>query len=274
MMRSTLLRVSGVAVAALAAAGGLAACDNGESSSSSDGTTPSVVTAQASSSAAASTDLSVSAAASLKTAFTTLASSFEKSHPGVTVKLEFDGSATLANQINQGSPVDVFASADEKNMTKIGDKALDPKTFATNTLVIVTAPGNPKGVNSLKDLQRSDVTTAQCAVPQPCGNASVAVERNAGVTIKPVTEEPSVTSVLTKVTTGQVDAGLVYVSDAKSAGDKVTTVEDPAFATVVNKYPITVVKGTSKQDLGNQFETLVLSSEGRDVLTSLGFGAP
>ena len=248
----------------LVGAGLVAGCSSSDGGSSSSSAT----------SSAAPVTLNVSAAASLKKAFTEIGKEFEAAHPGTTVKLSFDGSATLANQINQGAPVDVFASADEKNMTKIGDKAVDPKTFATNTLVIVTAPGNPKGVKSLADLANPDVKTALCAVPQPCGSASVAVEEKAGVAIKPVSEEASVTAVLTKVTSGQVDAGLVYVTDAKSAGDKVATVQDPAFAAKVNKYPIAAIKGNPHEPTSTEFVTFVLAPEGQKVLSGLGFGAP
>ncbi|MFT4044166.1 MAG: molybdate ABC transporter substrate-binding protein [Gordonia sp. (in: high G+C Gram-positive bacteria)] len=261
-----------VAVAALLSLGLLAGCSSSSDSGSSDssGSVPSGTVTYP----AESGTVSVAAAASLQSAFTELADVFERRHDGVTVALSFAGSATIATQINQGSPTDVFASADEKNMTKIADHALNPTIFATNTLVIVTAPGNPKGITGLKDLANPQIKTALCAAAQPCGNASVEVERHAGVRITPVTEEPSVTAVLTKVTTGQVDAGLVYVTDAKSAGTKVATVTDPAFASVVNKYPIAVLKGSENEAIGKEFVDLVLSPEGKKVLTRLGFGAP
>ncbi|NED70674.1 solute-binding protein, partial [Streptomyces sp. SID10244] len=115
-------------------------------------------------------------------------------------------------------------SADEKNMAKLGESAVDPKVFATNTLVIVTAPGNPKGIKSFADLNKPGVTTVVCQSAQPCGNATDTVERNTGITVDAASEEQSVTAVLTKVTSGQADAGVVYVTDAKGAGDKVATV--------------------------------------------------
>lgn len=264
-MRGFAIRAGIASAAAVLGVWAVAGCSSDDTSTGS--------TSPASESVASGT-VNVAAAASLKTGFTELAATFEKQHPGSKVSLQFAGSATLANQIIQGSPTDVFASADEKNMEKIGDRALDPQIFATNTLVIATAPGNPKKITGLKDLANPDIKTAVCAIPQPCGNASAAVEKNAGVTITPTTEEPSVTAVLTKVTSGQVDAGLVYVTDAKSAGDKVSTVSDPAFASVVNKYPITVIKGSKSEALGKEFVALVLSPEGRQVLARLGFGAP
>uniref|UniRef100_UPI003D91E4DB molybdate ABC transporter substrate-binding protein n=1 Tax=Gordonia sp. B7-2 TaxID=3420932 RepID=UPI003D91E4DB len=220
------------------------------------------------------TTLNVSAAASLKKTFTAIADEFQKQHAGVTVKLSFDGSSTLVNQIKQGAPADVFASADEKNMDKLGDQAVDPKIFATNTLVIVTAPGNPKGINSFADLNKPGVTTVVCQSAQPCGNATDTVEKNTGVTVNATSEEQSVTAVLTKVTTGQADAGVVYVTDAKAAGDKVATVTDPAFAAVVNKYPIATVQGAPGDALGKEFIELVLGPQGQQILADAGFGKP
>ncbi|MGV9709399.1 molybdate ABC transporter substrate-binding protein [Gordonia sp. NPDC003424] len=254
-----ILLVVGVSALVAAAAG----C-----SSSDDSTTAT------SSSAAPATTLNVFAAASLKKTFTAIADEFEKGHPGVTVKTSFDGSSTLVTQIKQGAPADVFASADENNMTKLGDQAVDPKIFATNTLVIVTAPGNPKGVNSFADLNKPGVTTVVCQPAQPCGNATATVEKNTGVTLNPASEEQSVTAVLTKVTTGQADAGVVYVTDAKGAGDKVTTVTDPAFAEVVNKYPIATVQGSANEAVGKEFVEAVLSPAGQQILADAGFGKP
>ncbi|MFW0790639.1 molybdate ABC transporter substrate-binding protein [Gordonia sp. CPCC 205333] len=221
-----------------------------------------------------STTLNVYAAASLKKTFTAIAADFEKTHAGVKVTLSFDGSSTLVNQIKQGAPADVFASADEKNMGKLGDKASDPTVFATNTLVIVTAPGNPKGIRTIGDLNNAGVTTVVCQSAQPCGTATDTVEKNTGITIKAASEEQSVTAVLTKVTSGQADAGLVYVTDAKAAGDKVSTVVDPAFAAVVNSYPISAVRGAANEGVAKEFVDAVLSPAGQKVLRDAGFGAP
>ncbi|MCD2147037.1 molybdate ABC transporter substrate-binding protein [Gordonia paraffinivorans] len=228
--------------------------------------------------AAGSTDsgpvLDVSAAASLKGAFTAIAEEFEKRHEGVAVRLSFDGSSTLANQIEQGAPADVFASADEKNMAKLGGLAVDPRTFATNTLVIVTAPGNPKGIDSFADLNKPGVTTVVCQSAQPCGAATDVVEKNTGITVAAASEEQSVGAVLTKVTTGQADAGVVYVTDAAAAGDKVSTVTDPVFAGVVNAYPIATLKDAPDAGLGSEFVALVLGPDGQRILRDAGFGSP
>ncbi|MGC4962753.1 molybdate ABC transporter substrate-binding protein [Gordonia sp. DT101] len=256
-MKKVLAAVA-VAASVMTAASGCSSSEDASSQSSS--TTP--------------TTLNVSAAASLKKTFTAIADEFQKQHPGTTVSLSFDGSSTLVNQIKQGAPADVFASADQKNMAKLGESAVDPKIFATNTLVIVTAPGNPKGIKSFADLNKSGVTTVVCQSAQPCGNATDTVERNTGITVDAASEEQSVTAVLTKVTSGQADAGLVYVTDAKGAGDKVATVVDPAFAAVVNSYPITTVRDAADEAVGKEFVDAVLSPSGQQILQEAGFGKP
>ncbi|GAB18432.1 molybdate ABC transporter substrate binding protein [Gordonia effusa NBRC 100432] len=248
------------ALAIVAAALLLAGCSSTDDAASTESAPP--------------TTLNVYAAASLKKTFTTIAADFEKAHQGVKVTLSFDGSSTLVNQIKQGAPADVFASADQKNMAKLGDKANDPKVFATNTLVIVTAPGNPKGIHSIGDLNKVGVTTVVCQSAQPCGNATDTVEKNTGITIRAASQEQSVTAVLTKVTSGQADAGLVYVTDAKGAGNKVATVVDPAFAKVVNTYPIAVTQGSANDGVGKEFVDAVLSPAGQKVLQDAGFGKP
>lgn len=253
-----------VVAASVMTAGLVAGC-----SSSSDDDNSSSATSSAS---AEKVTLTVFAAASLKKSFTDLGAEFTKDNPDVEVKFNFDGSQALVTQIEQGAPVDVLATADEKNMDKLGDKIADPQIFATNVLTIVTQPGNPKNIQSLADLNKPDVTTVICAVDVPCGSATAKVEENTGVDIKPVSEETAVTGVLTKVQTKQADAGLVYVTDATGAGDTVTTVSDPAFAAVVNKYPIGVVAATKNPEAAQQFVDMVLGTKGSALLESQGFG--
>ena len=122
----------------------------------------------------------------------------------------------------------MFASADTKNMDKAADAKHspgDPVNFATNTLTIVAAPGNPKKIASFKDLAAPGFSVVLVCAPQvPCGSAAEKVEKATGVQLNPVSEESQVTDVLGKVTSGQADAGLVYVTDAQGAGDKVTAV--------------------------------------------------
>ena len=168
--------------------------------------------------------LIVFAAASLKSTFTSIGDAFEAAHPGTTVTFSFAGSSDLVTQIQGGAPVDVFASADTKNMDKLTkDNLVDgtPVNFASNTLEIAVPPDNPAKVDSLQDLANPDVKVVVCAPEVPCGSATQTVEKASGVDILPVSEESSVTDVLNKVISGEADAGMVYVTDVKGAGDKV-----------------------------------------------------
>ena len=171
----------------------------------------------------ASTTLTVYAASSLTSSFEELGEDFEQTHDGVEVQFNFAGSSDLVSQIQSGAPADVFASADEANMEKLTSDGLngsDPELFATNTLEIAVPPDNPAGVSSLQDLTKPTLNLVICAPEVPCGAAAAAVADAAGVRLQPVSEEQSVTDVLAKVTSGEADAGLVYVTDVRSAGDE------------------------------------------------------
>jgi len=235
--------------------------------------------AAASSSAAASAPapagtLTVFAAASLKATFTQIGTIFQTENPGSTVTFNFAGSSDLVTQLTAGAPADVFASADTNNMTKATTANLvsgTPVNFATSILTIVTPPGNPAGVTSFADLAKPGLNVVVCAPQVPCGAATATVEKNTGVTLTPVSEENSVTDVLGKVTSGQVDAGLVYVTDAKNAGDKVTEVTFPEAAVVVNVYPIATLTAATQPALATKFVDLVVGPEGQQVLAAAGF---
>nr|WP_217271227.1 molybdate ABC transporter substrate-binding protein [Frigoribacterium sp. VKM Ac-2836] len=222
--------------------------------------------------------ITVYAAASLTTTFTELAHEFDEAHPGTTVELTFAGSSDLVTQITEGAPADVFASADEKNMAKLTEAGLvessAPEDFATNVLTIAVPPSNPAGVADLADLARSDVKTVVCAPQVPCGAATVTVEQAAGVTISPVSEESSVTDVLGKVTSGEADAGLVYVTDVEAAGDSVVGVDFAESDQAVNTYPIAPVADTSNPEVARAFVAFVTGEVGRGVLQDAGFGTP
>lgn len=223
-----------------------------------------------------STDtLTVYAASSLTAAFGEIAQDFEADHDGVEVKLSFGGSSDLVTQIQNGAPADVFASADTATMDElVADDltAADPQDFATNTLEIAVPPGNPAGISSFADLAKPGVQLVVCAPEVPCGAAAQQVADDAGVTLEPVSEEQSVTDVLGKVTSGEADAGLVYVTDVQAAGDDVEGITFPESAGVVNTYPIAPVKGAG--DLAQQFVEFVLGDTGQQVLADAGFGKP
>lgn len=221
--------------------------------------------------------LTVYAAASLTRTFEQIGEMFEEANAGVEVEFNFAGSSDLVAQIRSGAPADVFASADEANMDKLTAEGLndtDPQTFATNTLQIAVPPGNPAGIESLHDLARPDLNLVVCAPEVPCGAASRAVAQSAGVELMPVSEEQSVTDVLAKVSSGEADAGLVYVTDVRGAGDDVVGIEFPGSDAAVNRYPIATVAGSEQTDLARAFVDLVLSREGRAVLAEAGFGQP
>jgi molybdate transport system substrate-binding protein len=221
--------------------------------------------------------LTVFAAASLKGAFTEIASEFEESLPGVTVSLNFAGSADLVSQVTEGAPADVVAFADEKNMAKLTDASLidgTPELFASNTLAIAVPPGNPAGIASFRDLAKPGAKVVICAAQVPCGSAAVTIERATGITLSPVSEESAVTDVLGKVASGEADAGLVYVTDVEAAGDAVEGVTFPESSTGVNTYPIGVVTESTRADLAGSFVKFVTGAGGQKILASAGFAKP
>jgi len=253
------------ALLAVALAGGLAAC------------APATPAGNATPSDGPAGTLTVFAAASLKAPFTRLAADFEARNPGTKVVLSFAGSSDLATQITQGAPADVFASADTRNMNRLADAGLvdgAATNFATNVLVIAVPPSNPASVTSFADLARPGIKVVVCASQVPCGTAAEAVEKAAGVRLSPVSEESSVTDVLGKVVSGEADAGLVYVTDAKSAGDRVKDIPIDGSGGAVNTYPIAKVAPSRNKDLAESFIGLVAGAEGRAILSEAGFGGP
>jgi len=223
------------------------------------------------------TTLTVYAAASLTKTFQEIGKEFEEQHDGVKVEFSFGGSSDLVSQLQEGAPADVFASADEANMEKLaGDdlQADDPQNFASNTLEIVTPPDNPAGITSFVDLAKDGVNVVVCAPEVPCGAATVKAEDATAVTLSPVSEEQSVTDVLAKVTSGEADAGLVYVTDVTGAGDAVTGVPFPESSDIVNTYPIVALKDSGQADLAEEFVELVLGDTGQTILKEAGFAQP
>lgn len=218
-------------------------------------------------------DTVVFAAASLKPTFTQLAKQFDAAHPGVKIVLSFGGSDTLAAQIRQGAPVDVFAAANNATMQTVVSSrdAKAPVNFVKNVLEIAVAPGNPKDIRTLADVAKPGVKLALCAKAVPCGSAAAKAFASAGIDAKPVTFEQDVTSVLTKVELGEADAGLVYRTDVKAAGAKVDGVDFAEAANAVNTYPIAQVTTGKNPNAGKEFIAFVLSPTGQSVLTAAGF---
>ncbi|HZC27220.1 MAG TPA: molybdate ABC transporter substrate-binding protein [Actinopolymorphaceae bacterium] len=268
VIRATVTVVAAVALLAAAGCGG-----GGGGTETSDKASPK----PKSSSSKLIGTVTVFAAASLTESFTQLGKDFDAAHPGVTTKFSFGGSSALATQINQGAPVDVFASAAPANMkavTDAGNASGSPTTFVKNQLVIAVPKGNPKGVKSLADLAKPGTKVALCAEQVPCGAAAVKALAAGHVTLKPATLEPDVKGALTKVRLGEVDAALVYRTDVKSAASDVDGVEFPESAKAINDYPIIVLKGAPNTAAAKAFVAYVLSDKGRTVLTRAGFQSP
>ena len=223
-----------------------------------------------------SATLTIFAAASLKNVFPKIYEELKTTHPNYTIEFSFGGSSELATQINNGAEADVFASANEKQMTVASDAgnvdAANTKIFATNTLTLVTPPSNPAGITKLEDATKEGVKLVVCAEQVPCGAATKQLSETTGFTFTPVSEEQKVTDVLAKVTSGEADAGLVYVTDAAGAKDKVKIIETPEADKIVNKYPIAVTK--SARQGAQAFVDFVLSEQGQTMLQAAGFGAP
>ncbi len=253
--------------AALTAVALLSACG----SSDADTATPA-----ASSSTGLTGQITVLAAASLTGSFTNLAKTFEAAHPGTKVNFSFGASSGLATQITAGSPADVFASASAKTMdTVVTAKAANPPTmFAKNVMEIAVPPDNPAKITGVADLAKRGVKVALCAAEVPCGVGAHAVFTNAKVTVKPVTEEVDVKATLTKVQLGEVDAGVVYVTDVLAAGDKVKGIEIPADVNASTSYPISTLTASKNTALAQAWVDYVLSADGAQALTAAGFEKP
>lgn len=260
--RRTPLTLAAAAVCAIA----LAAC-GGEGASE---PTPAATDAAP----AEDVSLTVFAAASLQQTFTELGESFEAAHDDVTVTFSFAGSSDLAAQIIEGAPADVFAAANEATMATVVDSeltAVEPIAFATNVLTIVTPPGNPAEVASFADLATPGLALVVCADQVPCGAATARIEEATGITLSPVSEESAVTDVLGKVTSGEADAGLVYVTDAAGAGDAVTEIPFPESSGAVTTYPIAPLAEASDAAVAQAFVDFVLSDAAQSVLREAGF---
>jgi molybdate transport system substrate-binding protein len=221
--------------------------------------------------------LVVFAAASLTETFTSLGKTFEAAHPGVSVKFNFGGSSALAQQITQGAPADVFAAASPATMKVVTDAKLaagQPQVFVRNRLEIAVPPDNPGKVTALKDLTGSDLKVVLCAPQVPCGAAAVKALDAAGLTVKPVSQEQDVKAALTKVRLGEADAALVYRTDVQAAAGKVTGIDFPEAAKAINDYPIATLAKAPQPALATAFVQLILSDQGKTVLTQAGFDSP
>jgi molybdate transport system substrate-binding protein len=219
-------------------------------------------------------NVTVFAAASLTAAFTEIGDAFTAANPDTGLTFNFAASSDLVAQINEGGPADVFASADQSNMSKLidaGNNGSDPVVFATNSLVIIVEPGNPEAITGVADLANDDLIVVICAPEVPCGKYAQQIFDAAGVAVTPDSLEENVKAVVTKVTAGEADAGLVYTTDVIAAGDRAQGVQIPADVNVLAEYPIAVTRNSPNAEAGQAFVDFVLGEQGQKILDSYGF---
>jgi molybdate transport system substrate-binding protein len=229
------------------------------------------------SAAASAETVTVFAAASLREAFAEVGKSFEAAHPGARVRFNFGPSSGLAEQIVQRAPADAFAAANTSTMDKVVDAGLTdgvPAVFARNYLEIAVPPGNPAGVRGLADFAKPELKLALCAEQVPCGSAANKAFAAASVTPRPDTLEQDVKAVLAKVRLGEVDAGIVYRTDVRAAGDKVVGIDFPEAEQAVNDYPIVALKDAANAAAARAFVEYVRGGVGVRLLTAAGFAQP
>jgi molybdate transport system substrate-binding protein len=264
MVRRLVFIVAGLTAAAIAGCGSSAG--NGSSNAR----------AGSNSSRSSSAKITVFAAASLQGSFTKLGKQFEAAHPGDKVTFSFGPSSGLASQITSGAPADVFASAAVANMdqvVKAGD-ASSPSDFARNVMEVVVPAKNPAHITTLDNLSKSSVQVALCQPQVPCGVTAAKVFKNANITVKPVTLEADVKSVLSKVELGDVDAGMVYVTDVRAAGNQVKGIKIAKSDNASTTYPIATISDSKHEAAAKEFVDYVLSPAGQKVLTAAGFEKP
>jgi molybdate transport system substrate-binding protein len=246
----------------------LAACGGNDKKDTGSGASPST------DSGAKSANLTVLAAASLTDVFKTAGAAYEKAHPGTKVKFSFAGSQELAAQVTAGSPADALVTADTKTMDGLKTDTGAPTVIAKNRLVIATGKGNPEKVGSLKDLANTKLKVVLAAPEVPVGRYSKKILDAQKITVKPVSQEPNVRAVLSKVQLGEADAGLVYKTDATSAAGKVEAVDIPDAQNAVAEYPAATLKTSKNADAAAEFVKWLSTPEAQKILQDAGFQKP
>ncbi len=222
-------------------------------------------------------DVTVFAASSLTDAFTEIGDAFTAAHPDAKVTFNFAGSSELVTQITQGAPADVFVSADESNMAKLldaGEQAADPVVIARNSFEIIVEGGNPRHITGVADLADPSLLVVLCAPDVPCGKGAATILSNAGVEVTAKSLETKVKGVVTKVTAGEADAGIVFVTDVIAAGASAEGVSIPDDVNVISKYPIVVTKQAPNPDAATAFVAFVASGAAQAILARYGFLSP
>jgi molybdate transport system substrate-binding protein len=238
------------------------------------GAVAAAVVAGCASHAGATTSITVFASSSLIKTFTDIGKRFKSDNPGTSVEFIFASSSDLAAQLEEGASADVFAAGDPANMAAVSHAGLvagSPVNFASNTLAIAVAQGNPKRVSSFADLNQPGLRVALCARPGACAADTERIEDNTGIQLHPASLESSATDVLNKVTSGKADAGLVYTTDALNAGDNVTWFNFPEASSARNTYSAALLKDSDHAALAAKFINLVTGAACRQILSKAGF---
>ncbi|MFB7634583.1 molybdate ABC transporter substrate-binding protein [Streptomyces sp. NPDC056149] len=220
------------------------------------------------------TKLTVLAAASLTDVFKKAGAAYEKEHPGTKVAFSFAGSQELAAQVKQGAPADALVTADTKTMDGLKADTGTPTVIAKNRLVIATGKGNPKKVGALKDLANSKLKVVLAAPEVPVGRYSEKVLDAQKLTVKPVSQEPNVRAVLSKVELGEADAGIVYKTDAATAPGKVDAIDIPDAQNAVASYPAATLKSSQHSAAAAAFVAWLSTPEAQKLLQAAGFQKP
>ncbi|ORT59373.1 molybdate ABC transporter substrate-binding protein [Streptomyces sp. CB03238] len=261
-------RRAAAAVLAAALLVPLAACGND------DGEKDSAASPKGSAGSAPKANLTVLAAASLTNVFKTAGAAYEKAHPGTEITFSFAGSQELVAQVKQGAPADALVTADTKSMDSVRGETGTPAVIAKNRLVIATVEGNPKKIGELKDLADPQLKVVLAAPEVPAGKYSQKILDAQKITVKPVSQEPNVRAVLSKVELGEADAGLVYKTDADSAPDKVDAVTIPDAQNAITEYPAATLKDSKNAEAAAAFVAWLSSPEGQKILQDAGFQKP
>ncbi|MFE2944859.1 molybdate ABC transporter substrate-binding protein [Streptomyces sp. NPDC059255] len=218
--------------------------------------------------------LTVLAAASLTDVFKTAGAAYEKANPGTRLTFSFAGSQELAAQVDQGAPADALVTADTKTMDGLRGDTGTPTVIAKNRLVIAVGEGNPDKIENLKGLADPKLKVVLAAPEVPVGRYSKQVLDAQKITVKPVSQEPNVRAVLSKVELGEADAGIVYKTDAATATDKVDAVEIPDTQNAIAQYPAATLKTSKNADAAAAFVSWLSGPEAQKILQAAGFQQP
>lgn len=224
--------------------------------------------------AAPKADLTVLAASSLTDVFKTAGAAYEKEYPGTKVNFSFAGSQELAAQVKQGAPADALVTADTKTMDGLKADTGKPSVIAKNRLVIAVGAGNPKKVTELKDLSDSKLKVVLAAPEVPVGRYGKQILDDQDIRVKPVSQEPNVRAVLSKVELGEADAGLVYKTDAATAADKVDAVKIPDGENAIAEYPAATLKTSEHAEAATAFVKWLSTPAAQKILRGAGFEKP